>query len=707
MPNLRKKDIQYMIRYSALCDNDKQHRKKIDEQEILFDKMSRQLIEMNNNVLRLQEKILELEDYFCKAKELRPSLYDERVIGLGYTPMFLTHSNKALEIEKFKRARKNKIEFAYNYGNLNAMILEKIIIDLEDEVVSLLEKEKENLEIIESLKSKGSESSENAISESENQSENDCHVVEKGCDNLENSKVIAPGMFKINVSQSVSPISAYKTSCASNKIVINIEKGCVSDSSAKMLSCNNSHHVDTRSAYACNDAMNVSCNSRLYASCDVNDLFVFDDVSIRKSQVSKMPFRKKPRDSLNVHSRSNSNKSLPRTVFRWLPKMQPLAEPVAKWIPKIVQICLWIIDSGCSKHMTGNRALLTNFVEKFLGTVRFGNNDFAVIAGYGDVVIGSMTIKKVYYVEGLGHNLFSVGQFCDKGLEVAFRKSTCFVRNEDGVDLLTGDRSSNLYTIALNEIASNSSACLLAKASSSQSWLWHQRLSHLNFATINNLVKNNLVRDFVVAYETSNNEIPLHEGEVFHEVSESFQEESSLSSLNDDVQQSSAEVMVPPTNTQSISNESVPNVNEASTSHNVFNERLEDAYFDASTTFHDPSNVHTFYQPYPHEKKWTKDHPLHKIISDPKLSVHTRGQIANSCLFACLLSIIEPDNVAEALKDAAWVNAMQDELDQFARLKVWRLVPRPEGKTIIKTKWIFKNKKDESSLVIRNKARLV
>nr|GFC31122.1 integrase, catalytic region, zinc finger, CCHC-type, peptidase aspartic, catalytic [Tanacetum cinerariifolium] len=106
-----------------------------------------------------------------------------------------------------------------------------------------------------------------------------------------------------------------------------------------------------------------------------------------------------------------------------------------------------------------------------------------------------MTIKKVYYVEGLGHNLFSVGKFCDKGLEVAFRKPTCFVRNEDGVDLLTGDHSSNLYTIILNEVASNSSTCLLAKASSSQSWLWHQCLSHLNFATINNLVKNNLVQD--------------------------------------------------------------------------------------------------------------------------------------------------------------------------------------------------------------------
>nr|GFC16929.1 retrovirus-related Pol polyprotein from transposon TNT 1-94 [Tanacetum cinerariifolium] len=123
--------------------------------------------------------------------------------------------------------------------------------------------------------------------------------------------------------------------------------------------------------------------------------------------------------------------------------------------------------------MMGNRALLTNFVEKFLGTVRFGNNDFAVIAGYGDVVIGSMMIKRVYYVEGLGHNLFSVGQFCDKGLEVSFRNSTCFVRTKDGVDLLIGDRSPNLYIISLNEVASNSSACLVAKTSSSQSWLWH------------------------------------------------------------------------------------------------------------------------------------------------------------------------------------------------------------------------------------------
>nr|GFC94587.1 hypothetical protein [Tanacetum cinerariifolium] len=128
----------------------------------------------------------------------------------------------------------------------------------------------------------------------------------------------------------------------------------------------------------------------------------------------------------------------------------------------------------------------------------------------------------------------------------------------------------------------------------------------------------------IMKSSTTNVETPIIE-EVFHEVSESFQGESSLSSLNDDVQQSPEEVISPQTNTQSISINMIPNGDEASTSHNVFNERLEDAYFDASTSFHDPSNVHTYYYSYPHEKKSTKDHPLHKIIGDPKSSVRTRG----------------------------------------------------------------------------------
>ncbi|GJZ61434.1 hypothetical protein Tco_0617571 [Tanacetum coccineum] len=89
---------------------------------------------------------------------------------------------------------------------------------------------------------------------------------------------------------------------------------------------------------------------------------------------------------------------------------------------------LWYLDSGCSKHMTGDRSQLTNFISKFLGTVKFGNDQVAKIMGYGDYQIGNVTISRVYYVEGLGHNLFSVGQLCDSNLEVAFRQHTCFIR---------------------------------------------------------------------------------------------------------------------------------------------------------------------------------------------------------------------------------------------------------------------------------------
>nr|GFB87680.1 hypothetical protein [Tanacetum cinerariifolium] len=225
--------------------------------------------------------------YFEKAKDLRPMLYDEKVIGQGYTPMFLTHSDEALEIKKFKRSRENKIKFAYDYGNMNAsyvnekinfeddyfqeiinpdfdktdspfqqtsslkpyvpnVILEKIIIDLEDEVVNLLEKEKLNTETIDSLKSKSFESSEKISSESENQRENDCLVVEKS--------------------------------------------------------------VTKRRIQRMNDLL------------DDNNFFIFDDVNVRISPVSKMPFRKKPRDSMHACSKSNMIKSLPRTMHKWLPK---------------------------------------------------------------------------------------------------------------------------------------------------------------------------------------------------------------------------------------------------------------------------------------------------------------------------------------------------------------------------------------------------
>ncbi|GJS34713.1 retrovirus-related pol polyprotein from transposon TNT 1-94 [Tanacetum coccineum] len=160
----------------------------------------------------------------------------------------------------------------------------------------------------------------------------------------------------------------------------------------------------------------------------------------------------------------------------------------------VVQIVLWYLDSGCSKHMTGNRSQLMNFVSKFLGTVRFKNDQIARIMGYCDYQLGNIIISRVYCVEGLGHNLFFVGQFCDADLEVAFWKNTCFIRNLEGVNLLSRSRDINLYIISLDDMLKSSPICLLSKASKTKSWLWHHRLSHLNFGTLNKLAKDGLAR---------------------------------------------------------------------------------------------------------------------------------------------------------------------------------------------------------------------
>nr|GFB13501.1 integrase, catalytic region, zinc finger, CCHC-type, peptidase aspartic, catalytic [Tanacetum cinerariifolium] len=284
-----------------------------------------------------------------KAKDLRPTLYDEKVSGLGYTPMFLTHFDEALGIEKFKRSRENKIEFAYDYGNLNEsyvnekinfeddyfqeiinpdfekidssfqqtsslkpyvpnVILEKIIIDLEDEVVS---------------------------SKSENQSENDCLVVEKECDKKDNPKVIAPEMFKLNVSQCVSPISMSKLPCDSKNVEIKLKR---------------KRHLDTFS-------------------------------SVRRPKNSGVIWKKKGSSNTSNVGVKKKETSVRRPRHRnviWKKKGSSNTSNVG--LSAIVQI----IDSGCSKHIKGNHVMLTNFVEKFLGTVRFGNNVFAVIAGYGE-----------------------------------------------------------------------------------------------------------------------------------------------------------------------------------------------------------------------------------------------------------------------------------------------------------------------------------
>ncbi|GKA53348.1 retrovirus-related pol polyprotein from transposon TNT 1-94 [Tanacetum coccineum] len=217
----------------------------------------------------------------------------------------------------------------------------------------------------------------------------------------------------------------------------------------------------------------------------------------KKKQVT---FVEPPRPSLKptqkpvVHPNKQTNVCVPMSTG--VNPTSELMQTVPKKAPQNQQFKLFygIWNADAQRHMTVDRVALINFVEKFIGTVRFGNDEYATIVGYGDYKLGDTIISRVYYVEGLKHNLFSVGQFCDGGLEVAFRQHSCYIRNSDMVDLLKGSRTTNLYSISLNDMMSASPVCLLTKASSTKSWLWHRRLNHLNFGTLNELARNDLVR---------------------------------------------------------------------------------------------------------------------------------------------------------------------------------------------------------------------
>ncbi|GJS16630.1 retrovirus-related pol polyprotein from transposon TNT 1-94 [Tanacetum coccineum] len=124
----------------------------------------------------------------------------------------------------------------------------------------------------------------------------------------------------------------------------------------------------------------------------------------------------------------------------------------------------------------------------------------------------------------------------------------------------------------------------------------------------------------------------------------------------------------------------------------------------------EPSNVQNFHQVQPSTHIWTKDHPLDQVIGDPSKPVMTRQRLhTNSkvCMYALTVSTIKPKNIKEAMADHSWIESMQDELNQFERLQVWELVPRPGGKNVISLKWLWKNKCDAEHIVVRNKSRLV
>nr|GEZ33924.1 hypothetical protein [Tanacetum cinerariifolium] len=180
-------------------------------------------------------------------------------------------------------------------------------------------------------------------------------------------------------------------------------------------------------------------------------------------------------------AKKNKLEAYPRNVRSSLQNMKSVVNTkdiasVQNLKLNVVQIVLWYLDSGCSKHMTGDCSQLTNFVNKFLGTVKFGNDHVVKIMGYGGYQIGNVTISRVYFVEGLGHNLFFVEQFCNSYLKVAFRQHTCFIRNLKGLPKLKFKKDYLCYACAMGKSKKKSYKCKSEDTNQEKLYLLHMDL---------------------------------------------------------------------------------------------------------------------------------------------------------------------------------------------------------------------------------------
>nr|GEY32658.1 integrase, catalytic region, zinc finger, CCHC-type, peptidase aspartic, catalytic [Tanacetum cinerariifolium] len=435
-----------------------------------------------------------------------------------------------------------------------------------------------------------------------------------------------------------------------------------------------------------------------------------------------------------------------------------------------------------SLHMTGDRSQLVNFVQKFLGTVKFGNDHVAKIMGYGDYQIGNVTISRVYYVEGLGHNLFSVGQFCDSDLEVAFRQHTCFICNLDGVDLLTDSRGNNLYTLSLQDMMASSPICILSKglvreavatacftqnrsiirlrhgktpyellhtyigifigyAPTKKAFRIYNRRTrrivetiHVDFdeltamaseqsssgPALNEMTHGTISSGLVQTSSPSTSYVPPSRNDwdllfqpIFDELLNPL---PSVVNQAPEVIASIAEVILAVQADSTVIPQDVGDGNlDMEVAHMgndpLFGVTIPEVTSVQSSSTASPQSIVQSNHPISHyNSKWTKDHPLNNIIGQLSRPVSTRLQLHEQALFCnydAFLTSVKPKTYKEALTQSCWIEAMQEELNEFERLEVWELVPRPDQVMVITLKWIYKVKLDELGGILKNKARLV
>nr|GEV38951.1 hypothetical protein [Tanacetum cinerariifolium] len=648
----------------------------------------------------------EKPEFLKKAQRANPRMYDIGCYNDNLALMLTPESDDVIRLEKESRSKLSDLIRPFDYDKLNNLydlfVPQHEVTNLQCDYLELLEKY---------------ECLENELSKSKMMSKS-FEALQKHAINLE-----------IDLQQfTAQTLPSYKKSILKNTNVL----------APRMYKLHTDHN-QARTSQLPQDSRNT--NKRVSFSTGVIPTTSVSRLQLKSNRMGDRVMRnnsqgkKQEVEDQRRNVKFSKNKT---SVTACVPLCQILHYLLI--LLQLVEIVIFIVDSGCSKHMTGILKLLINFMERFLGTVKFRNDQIAPILEYRDLVQGAVTIKRVYYVEGLNHNLFSVGQFCDADLEVAFRKSTCYIRDLKGNDLLI--------------------------ASSSQAWLWHRRLSHLNFDTINLLSKNDIVVGLpktLHAYIAAEGILHQTDGENLDKMKEKVDacifvgystqsrayrvfnkrtrvimetihvnfdelphmasnhvssdpalecqrmalEHGSLSPgplCQENVTQADKTVV---SKSSAVSTADAPNQRQHHTTplnnhttpaptcqvptqvpivastENMNQAEMVKEYAQVENN----EFINIFCTPVQDRGETSSHHPLEQVIGNPSQSVRTRRQLESDgemCMFT-----------------------LTEELYRFDRLEVWELVDRPLCKNVINMKWFWKNKRDEENTVIRYKSHLV
>ncbi|GKA07168.1 putative ribonuclease H-like domain-containing protein [Tanacetum coccineum] len=527
-------------------------------------------------------------------------------------------------------------------------------------------------------------------------------------------------------------------------------------------------------------------------------------ISFKKVHKIKACFVCKSTDHLikdcDFYDQKSSKPRVKNVVNTGKREVKPVWDYGKKGNPEILLQDHAVVDSGCSSHMTGNKAYLSNYEYLNGGFVAFGSDP------KGGKITGKGKIKttNLDFFDELKFNLFFVSQMCDKKNNVLFTESECLILShsfklfDESKVVLRAPRKDGVHSLDLkNIVPSRGITYLYANATADESKLWHRRLGHIaqekpseNASSDKDVQDSKDAADKEEQHQMQDNEKDLQDelemlvtqelvAKAMEDVSrQAFEEEKRrIASQKKAAQATSTNQLSTDRLFVSTDRSNTPNVSVASTSTGANADESSFVYLggnipiDASTLPNadlpiDPNmpaledasdtlpNDGIFNGAYDDDEdvgavanfnnmdntiavspiptlRIHKDHPKGQILGDPTSAVQTRGKIQKAssaqqalvsyihkqnrtnhkdhqnCLFACFLSQEEPKTISQALKDESWVEAMQEELLQFKLQQVWILVDLPFGKKAIGTKWVFRNKRDERSIVVKNKARLV